>query len=82
MLLLDVKTGLLLDVTRTQTIVNDVDFISILVLSHAKVGRLDITMNVLPIVDESQNLNDLYTKCEHCEHRESLSVLWKPDQGV
>ena len=49
------QASLFFDVARTQTVVNNVDFVGVLVLAHAEVSWLYVTMNVLSIVNEAED---------------------------
>ena len=64
-MLWDVQSSLIVYVTLAQPVVNNVNFIGELVLPHAKICRLDVSMQVLAIVDELHDSNDFNTEGQH-----------------
>ena len=76
------QTCWILNEPATQSVVDYIDFIRILVLAHAKISWFDISMYVLSIVDESENFDDFNAKSQYSEYGKSVSVLRQLDQGL
>ena len=53
------QATVMFDISLTQPVVDNVKPVSKLILPHAEVARLDISVDILSIVDESDNLEKL-----------------------
>ena len=69
------KPGLFFYKPSAQAVIDDINRIRILVLTHGEVGWLNVPMHILPIMNESQYFHHLDAQRQHCVHTESTPVL-------
>ena len=74
------QATVMFDISLTQPVVDNVKPVSKLILPHAEVARLDISVDILSIVDESDDLEELDAQFEDCPHAEGALIDWEADE--
>ena len=72
-----VQTVTFIDIALTQSVIYNIDVIRILILTHAKVCWLDISMYVLSIMYEFKYLEYSDSKSQCCPHSKHLINWYK-----
>ena len=67
----------LIDIALTQSIINYVDVVRILILTHAKVSWFNVPMYVLPVMNELKYFEDFDAEGQRGPHSKHLSYWHK-----